>query len=132
MLNPPGNVMTGEEGRDLVWTKFRAGSLSLPRTRTVLFFRSILTMRPVVAMNIPSPARRFRSAAAAKSAVHKAIASIIRGFVQCDPSRIIALYYRYSVARTLLAGAWFNNNLHDGDIQERNSHRFNGLNGLKS
>src|SRR5215472_10005500 len=91
--------MTGDERRGLVCVKFRAGALSLPRTRSILFFRSILTMRPVVAMNIPSPAGRSRSAAAARRAVDKAIANITRDFVQCDPNRVIALHYRHSAAR---------------------------------
>ena len=76
--------MTGDEKRRFGRMKFRAGSLSDPRTRSILVWRSIVTIRPVVAMNIPSPAGRSWSAALTRMAVNKETVSITNVFGQFD------------------------------------------------
>src|SRR5260370_7633343 len=92
-----GKVRAGEGKSGFVRSKFGGGSLSDARTRSILVWRSIVTIRPVVAMNTPSPAGRSPSAAVARMAVNKETVSITNVFGQFD-GRFIGLHYKYSAA----------------------------------
>src|SRR5205085_10739535 len=96
MLTPPGKVMigAGTVPFGLRSTRLEMAWPSDPRTRNVLFCRSMVTIRPVVAMTMPPEACRFPSAAPAQIAADKSKARTRNFGGRFDGSRFMAPYYK--------------------------------------